>query len=101
MTEHENTARPGPPQVGVPGPRPVPSPGAAHADRPGPPPQVQDARPEPAHGEGRTERTGDEAVDAVLADVEAIPAGAPLADQLARLVDAHGALQRRLTATDG
>lgn len=47
------------------------------------------------------QRTGDDAVDAVIATLEQIGPGTPLEQQVVLLDDAHGALQRRLTATPG
>lgn len=63
--------------------------------------QIEPSRQPEASDPARVERAGDEAVDAVLADVEAMATDTPLAEQLSRLVEAHDALQRRLTATDG
>lgn len=93
--------RPGP-SAGAPDPAPVATPGG-HTDagpsRETPSPAAQDDDRE-AMGALASERTGDEAVDAVLADVGSLAVDAPLPEQLSRLVDAHAALQRRLTATD-
>ncbi len=51
--------------------------------------------------EGDFERTGDPAVDDVIARLESLSDEAELSQQVEALTDAHSALQRRLTAADG
>ncbi|GAB2700050.1 hypothetical protein [Thalassiella azotivora] len=46
-------------------------------------------------------RTGDETVDAVLDRLASVDDGTPLPERVQVLVEAHEALQRRLTAADG
>lgn len=48
-----------------------------------------------------TDRTGDEAVDAALADLDALAAGLDPAEQLPVLAAVHEALQQRLSSTEG
>lgn len=47
------------------------------------------------------DRTGDEAVDAALADLDALDAGLDPAEQLPVLAAVHEALQQRLSSTEG
>lgn len=46
-------------------------------------------------------RTGDEAVDAALAELEQLGEDTPLAQHVVVLGEVHEALQRRLSATQG
>jgi len=56
---------------------------------------------EPGHRDGRPEPTGDAAVDAALADLQAIDPQLASARQLPALVAVHEALQQRLSSTEG
>jgi hypothetical protein len=47
------------------------------------------------------ERTGDEAVDAALAELDALDADLDPAEQLPVLAAVHEALQQRLSSTEG
>lgn len=47
------------------------------------------------------DRTGDEAVDAALADLDALDAGLDPAERLPVLAAVHEALQQRLSSTEG
>jgi len=59
---------------------------------------VSEATARAAHDDGAT---GDEVVDAALADLGRMPAHAPVEEQVQVLDDVHEALRQRLSATQG
>ena len=64
-------------------------------------PQRPVGAPVPPHGSARTaEPTGDAAVDAALADLEAIDPALEPGHQLPVLAAVHEALQQRLSSTE-